>query len=106
MTIASLDPDYKLLISPYRKLLVTLSDKLSQVRDLQRMKHFLEDAGYELFQDSPMDDPLEIFLAMEHARLMSSKDLSFLREMMSSFHREDLVKIIDEFNESRGIRKG
>ena len=53
-----------------------------------------------------MDDPLEIFLAMEHARLMSSKDLSFLREMLSSFHREDLVKIIDEFNESRGIRKG
>ena len=99
------DSNYQSAITPYRKLLVTLSDKLNESRSLDRMAGFLKDAGHDILQDCSPDDVLGIFQAMEHAKLVSSDNLSLLKEMLNSILRKDLVEMI-ESGEDRGITKG
>ena len=99
------DSNYQSAITPYRKLLVTLSDKLNESRSFDRMAGFLKDAGHDILQDCSPDDVLGIFQAMDHAKLISLDDLSFLEEMLNSISRKDLVEMI-ESGEDRGITKG
>ena len=93
------DSNYQSAITPYRKLLVTLSDKLNESRSFDRMAGFLKDAGHDILQDCSHDDVLGIFQAMDQAKLISLDDLSFLEEMLNSISRKDLVEMVQ-------LRKG
>lgn len=96
------DPNYKSSITPYRKLLVKLSEVLDQNPYPQKMLEFLErmkntEPKAKTLHVCVLDSSLEILEKMEHADLISSDNLSFLKEMLRSFNREDLVKVIEEF---------
>ena len=78
---------------------------MNESRSFDRMAGFLKDADHDILQDCSHNDVLEIFQAMEHAKLLSPDNLSLLEEMLNSISRKDLVEMI-EFGEDRGITKG
>ena len=101
-----LDPLHQ-KISPFRKFLVQVSDKLNQAQSIKKMREFLQAEGHDiLFNRDDQDiSSLDILGAMIQAGLIASNDLSQLRKMVEFIPRIDLAPQIDEFNKNNSVCK-
>ena len=102
-----LDPLGPTYITVFRKFILKLSDDLNQAFLTEKMKEYLTSKGYGNLPCFGSDEvcSLDIVQAITQARLISSQDLSSLKEMVISCSRNDLVERIDDFINNPGIFK-
>ncbi|CAH1261300.1 CFLAR [Branchiostoma lanceolatum] len=88
-------------ISPFRALLLRLSEQLS-ARDLRDMKHLLRDHVGERRREEAQSC-LDLWADLEKAGLLTDGRTDLLTDLLDKLHRKDLVRRVEEYeNERKG----
>jgi len=74
-------------IDPFRLLLVDLSDEL-QAKDVDRLKYL---AGIGKAVEEVCDSGLDVFRELVRLRTIADNNVDFLKQLMKSVKRHDLV---------------
>ena len=79
----------------YRNMLLTLSRELSP-DELERMKFYCKE-HITRRQSEDITDAVKLWAVLEERCLLGRDNLEFLKNLLGSNHREDLLKIVEDF---------
>ncbi|XP_064598154.1 uncharacterized protein LOC135464628 [Liolophura sinensis] len=87
-------------VSPYRKLLLVIADELTK-KDVSTMVYMAAPRlNLSKIKANRMKDPFQLFLALEHAGLLSPQDVSVLINLVNHTGRDDLLEKVTRYQGS------